>query len=42
MNDALGLQYELPEDTPDDEKASKISIVGCTSSHASYFLCYKK
>lgn len=41
MSDALGLQWELPE-TPEDEKASRISIVGCTSSNASYFLCYQK
>ncbi|MCW3156519.1 hypothetical protein [Micropruina sonneratiae] len=41
MSDALGLQYELPE-VPEEEKASKISIVACTSSHASYFLCYQK
>lgn len=41
MGDALGLQYELPE-IPDEEKGSHISIVGCTSSHASYFACYAK
>lgn len=41
MADALGLQYDLPE-VPDESKASGISIVGCTSSNASYFLCYQK
>lgn len=41
MGDALGLQYDFPE-VPDEEKASGVSIVLCTSSNASYFACYHK
>ena len=41
MADALGLQTEVPE-VPDDEKSSRISIIACTSSNYSAFLCYKK
>lgn len=41
MADALGLQYELP-DVPEEEKASNVSVVGCTNSLVSIFLCYAK
>jgi hypothetical protein len=41
MNDALGLQIDLPE-LPDEQKASKISVALCTRSYHSGFMCYAK
>ncbi|WP_394276285.1 SapB/AmfS family lanthipeptide [Luteococcus sp.] len=41
MSDTLGLQTDLPE-VPEEEKASSISVIGCTGSNHSVFLCYQK
>jgi len=41
MADILDLQRSYDE-TPDDEKASRISIVLCTGSNVSLFVCYAK
>ncbi len=41
MSQALGLQTDLPE-VPEEEKGSFLSVIACTSSHYSTFLCYNK
>lgn len=41
MSDALGLQTDLPE-VPEEEKASGVSVIACTRSSVSVFLCYQK
>ncbi len=41
MADILDLQRQYDE-TPDDEKGSFISVIACTRSYHSIFLCYAK